>query len=286
VAESSWHLGPPPRKPSWKLNTEPPHTIPDPVPAVRLRTSEGGGMPTMFGRFASFGEWAEINNVLEGHFLERMAPAAFEKTIQEHRDKIRVLFHHGQDPTIGFAVLGPIRSLNPDTSYEVDLFDVDYVHRLLPGLRSGVYGVSFRFSVTKDELRQHPTRSDWNPKALPEVTVVEAGVTEFGPTPLPAYKNATAAVRSGTATDAVQRLVRDMRTSAHLLARNERWATRSKPGEPGVLERERITGGQRASWETRPSGARNRWWLPPDTDWRLDSTPRSKTVTRKGWHLA
>ena len=31
---------------------------------------EGDGMPTMVGHFATFGDWYEVDSVLEGHFLE------------------------------------------------------------------------------------------------------------------------------------------------------------------------------------------------------------------------
>jgi phage head maturation protease len=217
----------------------------------------------MYGQFASFGEWAEINNSLEGHFLERMAPSAFEKTIAQNRKNIRVLFHHGHDPSIGYKVLGPIRELQTDTRYEVDLFDVDYVRGLLPGLEAGQYGASFRFSVLKDEIRTHPTRSDHNPKGLREVTVTELRLTEFGPTPFPAYKQATAGVRSS------REIVRELHSSAYLLGPGERWKTRPKPGCSGVIERERVGTDVPASWETRARAGRAWWWLSTTSDWRL-----------------
>lgn len=74
-------------------------------------------MPTLYGRFAAPGEWTEIRSAAEGHFMESMAPNAFEKTIAQNRDRIRVLFHHGQDPRVGMQVLGPIERLEPDTTY-------------------------------------------------------------------------------------------------------------------------------------------------------------------------
>jgi phage head maturation protease len=105
---------------------------------------------------------------VEGHFLERVAPGAFANTIRENRDRIRCLFHHGRDPHIGNAVLGLIRTLEPDTTrYEVDLLDVDYNRRLIPGLKAGLYGASFRFSTIRDEVR--PIR------AAPSTTRRESG---------------------------------------------------------------------------------------------------------------
>ena len=102
---------------------------------------------------------------------------------------------------------------------------------LIPGLQAGQYGVSFRFKVVKDELRKFPARSTHNPKQLPEVTIIQADLTEFGPTPTPAYKGPSAAVRSTAA--GVDNLLRDMRSAAHLLSPGERWRTRPEARLPG-----------------------------------------------------
>ena len=186
---------------------------------------------------------------------------------------IRCLWHHGNDPAVGFMVLGPIRRLETDTRYEVELFDVDYVHKLLPGLRANEYGVSFRFGVVRDEIEQHPKRSAFNPQQLPQITVTEARVTEFGPTPFP-YKGASAGVRSGEdrAVNPRGLLYELLHGAAHTLDPGERWATRSKPGCPGVIERQRVAVGRRASWES--------WYLedgPPT--WQLEDFSTD-------WHLA
>jgi phage head maturation protease len=212
-----------------------------------------------------FSRCRAISNLLEGTFCERMAEGAFTRTIEEKRDQIRCLFHHGGDPSVGFKPFGVIERLEPDTRYEVALFDkAEYVRSLLPGLRAGQYGVSFRFKVLRDEIRKYPTRSAHNPKQLPEVTAVEADLTEFGPTATPAYKGPVAAVRSS---GGLEGLLRELRTGAHLLAQSERWRSRPKPGCPGVVQRERITVGQVASWENDGEDA---WWaLPRTSDWRL-----------------
>ena len=115
MAKSRWHLGPEEPVPSWKLLDQPrPQAPPEPSPKLRLR-SASDGRATMYGRFSAPGEWAEINNLLEGHFMETMSESAFQRTIEEKRDQIRVLFHHGQDPSIGFKVLGKIEELRGDT---------------------------------------------------------------------------------------------------------------------------------------------------------------------------
>src|SRR6266496_3603163 len=159
-----------------------------------LRDS-GGGMPTLAGHFAVFDDWAEINSNFEGHFLERISPTAFNKTFKENRRNMRVLFQHGKDPQIGEKVLGPItdlRSTQHGAAYEVPLFDTSYNHDLIPGLREGQYGSSFRFSVVKEDFNRKPEKSDYNPTSLPERTIEEARVSEFGPVTFPAYAGADA----------------------------------------------------------------------------------------------
>ena len=81
-------------------------------------------MPEMVGRFAVFNTWAEITD-RQGHYLERIDPAAFKRTIEQDGERVRAIFHHGLDPALGSLVLGPITRLDTDTSFAVDLFDVD-----------------------------------------------------------------------------------------------------------------------------------------------------------------
>lgn len=164
-----------------------------------LRAKDDGGMPTMVGHFAVFNQWTEINSMWEGNFLERISPGAFKKTIRENRDAMRVLFNHGQDFQIGDKVLGPIDTLREDSEgpyYEVPLFDTSYNRDLVPGLEAEVYGASFRFRVMKEEFVKSPERSDHNPNGLPERTIKEAQVMEFGPVTFPAYAGASAGVRN------------------------------------------------------------------------------------------
>jgi HK97 family phage prohead protease len=174
------------------------------LPGVELR-SDGDGEdtgPVMAGHFAVFNQWTEINSFWEGNFMERFAPGAFKKTIREQRDRMRVLFQHGMDPQVGDKPLGPIRDLKEDdegAAYEVPLLDAAYVRdQVLPGLQAGLYGASFRFRVMREEIVDEPDPSDSNPHGLPERTVKEAQVMEFGPVTFPAYEGATAGVRSLT----------------------------------------------------------------------------------------
>lgn len=155
--------------------------------------------PMLVGHFARFDEWTEINSVFEGRFMERIAPGAFSKTIAEGREKMRVLFQHGRD-FLGEQVLGKIERLEEDdfgARYEVALYD-GIPPLLLNGLRGGDYGASFRFKVMQEDFVRRPERSEFNPEGIPERTITEAQVREFGPVTFPAYEGATAGIRSVT----------------------------------------------------------------------------------------
>ena len=76
-----------------------------------------------------------------------------------------------------------------DTSYNADL---------IPGLQAGAYGSSFRFTVVREDMDNTARASSYNPLGLPERTIREATVLEFGPVTFPAYGGATAGVRSLT----------------------------------------------------------------------------------------
>lgn len=168
--------------------------------SVLDRAADGGPERILTGHFAVFNKWTEINSMFEGQFMERIAPGTFKKTFQESSG-IRVLFQHGRDPQIGDKPLGTIESLSEDSkgaAYEVNMLDTSYNRDLIPGLAAGVYGASFRFRVLREDLVMEPDASESNPKALPERTIREAAVSEFGPVTFPAYPDATAGLRSIT----------------------------------------------------------------------------------------
>jgi HK97 family phage prohead protease len=162
-----------------------------------------GGPAILQGYIAPFNEWTEIDSVFEGRFMERIAPSAFRKAAQD--GKPRVLFQHGHDPSIGEKPIGVVQALEERERghwYEVELFDTtSYVRDLLPGLAAGQYGTSFRFTAVKEEFISSPERSDYNPDGIPERTVREATLPEFGPVTFPAYEGATADLRSQVLTE-------------------------------------------------------------------------------------
>lgn len=203
------------------------------LPGARLVRAEGDAMPTLAGHAAVFNQWAEIRSRHEGHFLERIAPGAFAKTINENRDKIKVLYDHGLDPSVGNKPLGPIRILEEDNDglrYEVPLLDTSYNRELIPALEAGLLGSSFRFSVMKENYVQKPKRSEENPNGLPERTVQELKMAEFGPVTFPAYTGATAGVRSITDEYLFARFLDDPERLEELIAAYKK--TRMEPEPP------------------------------------------------------
>lgn len=98
------------------------------------------------------------------------------------------------------------------------MFETSYNRDLAPGLRAGAYGSSFRFNVVADDFNKKASRSDYNPQGLPERTVRELSMAEFGPVTFPAYTGATAGMRSLTDRFAVDAHLRRREEDEFLLA--------------------------------------------------------------------
>jgi HK97 family phage prohead protease len=190
--------------------------------SVRATRADDAAMPTMEVKFSIFDRWYEINSWWEGEFLERTVRGAFKKTIREQRDQIKVLYDHGYDYQVGNKVLGAIDDLREDSDSPVGvvpLFDTTYNRDLLPGLEAGVYGSSFRFRVIRDEWNDDPGTSDHNPKGIPERTIKEVRLYEFGPVTFPANPDATAGLRCATDDYYARLRSRDPNRVDELLAR-------------------------------------------------------------------
>ena len=162
---------------------------------------EAGGPPVLTGHFSVFNQWTEIQSSFEGRFMERVAPGAFARSLKNAGSRIRVTSNHGKD-VLGDQLLGVPTLLEEDgvgARYEVRLFE-GIPPLILNGLRERAYGSSFRFRVLKEDFDPNPKKrtTPTNPDGLPERTIVEAQVFEFGPVSYPAYEGATAGIRSGT----------------------------------------------------------------------------------------
>lgn len=171
------------------------------MPGAELRAANDGGMPTMVGYATVWNAPTEINSRYEGRFIEKWQRGAFAKSIAERAGQIKVLLNHGHDPSVGDKPLGAITELVEDDHglrYAVQLLDAPYVREILPALEAGLFGASHRFTMLRDQVVEKPRRSAMNPDALPERTVTEAKLHEFGPVTFPALDVASAGIRSLT----------------------------------------------------------------------------------------
>jgi phage head maturation protease len=149
------------------------------------------------GTFARFDEWVEINDS-SGHYMERVSPRAFAKTIAETGRRVPVLLDHGKSSVLGSLPLGRLESVSESAdgaNYRVRL-NPGLPELLVAGLRDGQYGSSFRAQAIKSSVRRRPGRSAANPDGLPEVTRTELRLLDVGPTSMPAYGATSAKVRS------------------------------------------------------------------------------------------
>jgi HK97 family phage major capsid protein len=203
------------------LRSAPPVTLDVPVCraldqtiALRAQSDAGDGVAdplgTMVGHFSVFGEWYEINSWFEGHFVERLEIGAFKRTIKNRsgQSPIRVLLEHGFDPVVGDKPLGVpdvLEERDNGPYAETPLLDTSYNRDLAPALAAGAYGQSFRFQVMRDEFVE-PGGEGFDesvPKKwadLPQRTITEVRLIEFGPTVFPASPatNSTTGLRSTT----------------------------------------------------------------------------------------
>lgn len=181
------------------------------VPGEMHFRDEGEGSPEVSGRMMPYGEWTEIKSRVEGHFMERFAPAALAKSISEQASRIRLIFEHGRDAALGRQALGDFSELRDDTDgahFRAALLE-GVPQLVVSGLKRGLYGSSILFEPIKWDRVRYPGRSDWNPAGIAEHTIREARVREISITAFPAYAGATAHVRSITDEVAAKQLLGD-----------------------------------------------------------------------------
>lgn len=165
---------------------------------VRMNTREfgltGDDANTLYGYLAVFDQETEINSAREGHFVERIRPGAFKQTLDRNGHRVKILFDHGLDPSVGNKPLGKPSVMREDEFglyVEVPLDDTSYNRDLKASLKSGALdGMSFRFSV--------PAGGDeWDfTGELDRRDVTNVILYEGGPVTFPAYAGAAAGLRS------------------------------------------------------------------------------------------
>jgi HK97 family phage prohead protease len=167
-----------------------------PLEALRYDVTVTGGQ-ILEGRAVPYLEWTEVASYSEGHFLEQWAPGALRHVIESGGvGRIKVLFEHGDDRMIGRQPIAKLTGLQEqdDGAY----FRAELLSGLPPlihaGLRRGLYASSVRFQPLDSTTEKFPQRSDWNPTALPEKTILEARIKELSVVTFPAYKGSTAQI--------------------------------------------------------------------------------------------
>lgn len=174
-----------------------------------IEIQRGGDGRTVTAYAAVFGQDAEIRDQ-HGHYIERIDPRAFAKTLQETKpERIGVFYNHGYDlsgrPNGVLSVpIGTPLEIKADgkglltvTRYNKS----EVADGVLEAIRDGqIRGQSFRGRIFKSKTDKTA--------GLRTITRTELGLKEYGPTPSPAYEGAgILAVRSASE---LEELVRTM----------------------------------------------------------------------------
>lgn len=154
----------------------------------------GGDGRTVTAYAAVFNTPAEIQDQ-DGHYMETIAPTAFDKTIAENAGRVGVFYNHGKTlygtpSERGSMPLGKPVEIRSD---ERGLFTVTQYNRtpladeVLEAIKNGdITGQSFsgRFMPGRSQ------RTRGKNGALDTIVRSEVALREYGPTPMPSYKEA------------------------------------------------------------------------------------------------
>lgn len=178
---------------------------------IRADGDEAGDGLTLDGYGAVFGTPTRIDS-WEGTFDEEIARGAFKKSLSERTPVLQ--FDHGRHPMVGSIPLGSFETLREDEQglhVVARLHDNWLVQPVRDAIKSkAIPGMSFRFSVVKDEWRtqdgvlvkpEDVERLLWksdaaNPATILKRTLKEVRLFEVGPVVFPAYAETSVGVRS------------------------------------------------------------------------------------------
>lgn len=178
---------------------------------MRDAGTEGDGN-TLDGYGAVFGSPTRICS-WEGMFDEEIKRGAFKKSLSERTPVLQ--FDHGRHPMVGSIPLGYFETLAEDARglhVVAPLHDNWLVQPVRDAIKSkAIPGMSFRFSVVKDEWRtaagevltdeSEIARLLWSatedaPSTILKRTLLEVKLYEVGPVVFPAYADTSVGVRS------------------------------------------------------------------------------------------
>jgi phage head maturation protease len=169
------------------------------APPAELILREDGGEPVIEGMVVPYGQWSEVDSVIEGHFLERFDTGSLRKTFTESVKRMKGYFEHRRSKMFEGA---PIMDIQEAWDEEGGAFFRASLLKGIPefivdGIRKGLYGASIGASPVVVE-RHRPGKSDYNPQGLEERTYKELRAFDISLTPHPHYEAATVMMRSVT----------------------------------------------------------------------------------------
>ena len=166
-------------------------------PLEDIHVDASGDGRTVEAYAAVFNVPTEIRD-RDGHYMEVIAPGAFDRTIAERGTKFGVFYNHGltlhgASSERGSVPIGTPLEVRADERglyTRVRYHKTPLADEVLEAIREGsitAYSFSGRF-IRSEPSRVPRRRSDGE---LPTVTRTEIRLTEFGPTPMPAYEEAS-----------------------------------------------------------------------------------------------
>lgn len=162
-----------------------------------VRGAQGGDGRTVEAYATPFGIATEVKDQ-HGHYMETIAPGAFDEALRGGFGAVKVFYNHGMNlhgqPSDLFSIpIGRAVDVRPDgrglrtiTRYN----EGDVGDSILEAIRNkSLTGYSFRGPIRQSDPPRVPRARDGQP--LPNVTRTRLGLTEYGPTPMPYYTDAS-----------------------------------------------------------------------------------------------
>jgi HK97 family phage prohead protease len=171
-----------------------------PTGDVKVETRADGGQ-TLVGYAAVFYRDGDAGTEyrLGPDVVERIAPTAFNRAIQEKHDA-RALFNHDPNMLLGRAGAGTLR-LSVDARglrYEIDLPETNVGKDVAASIARGdLSGSSFAFRINGKGGQRFEKGKGYDVR-----NILDVDLYDVGPVTYPAYEGTTTGVRSGDCSDA------------------------------------------------------------------------------------
>lgn len=173
-----------------------------PAGEIRIEERAGGGR-VVTGYAAVFHREGDAGTEyrLGTDIVERIAPTAFNRALQEKHDA-RALFNHDPNMLLGRAGAGTLR-LSVDArglKYEIDVPDTTVGKDVAASISRGdLAGSSFSFSINGKSGQRFEKGKDHDVRHILDVDLYDVGPVTF-----PAYEATSTGLRSGDCADAFE----------------------------------------------------------------------------------